>query len=67
MTMRLVNGYKGLRTYGILFAPQHILRLMKLRKFPACRKVGNVCLWLEDDILQWVRNLPTPATLPERE
>ena len=65
--MRMVKGYKGLLAFGIAMTPQHILRLMKARKFPACRKVGNVCWWTVEDIEDWIKHLPRPATLFQSE
>jgi predicted DNA-binding transcriptional regulator AlpA len=65
--MRLVKGYKGLREFGIDFSPQHLLRLMKAGKFPACRKLGNVCWWVREEVEAWIVSLPRPNTLPQRE
>jgi predicted DNA-binding transcriptional regulator AlpA len=65
--MRVVKGYKALRAFGITMVPQHILRLMKLGKFPPCGKVGNVCWWRVADIEAWCDGLPTPPKLPQRE
>lgn len=59
--MRLAKGYKGVQELGVALTPQHILRLVKQGKFPAPRKVGNVCWWRVEDIEAWFNALPQPA------
>ena len=58
--------YKELRRrFGIGFSRQHIYRLQRAGKFPLRRKIGNLNMWLEDEIVEWIEKLHRPtATSP---